>query len=485
MIASQRADWREVVGRLPGPLPAGQGDLLPEAHDPPPAAGHGPRLARRRCAHAFLIRDPRECWPRYAQGAAPTPTLADLGLPQQVEIFEQSGTGRRRPCVDAGDVLQRPARRCCAPLCEALGVPFTPAMLSWPAGPRATDGVWAKYWYDARRGDDRLRAATAARPRAAARARSAPLRRGSCRPLLRAAARAPAAPPDARRSCPMLQTFDERNRDLIVNINGRLVHRDEAAVSPFDSVGAGRRRGLGGAAALPRPDLPARASTSTGCAARPLALAFARDPAARGDHRADPPHARAPTSMTRRRAHPADADPRRQGHQRHGPAAQPGRADADRAGRAQAAGLRHRRASRWSPAACGGSPPDVPRPEDPPQQPDPVDPGQDRGQRRRRRRRADARRRAASSPRPTPRTCSSSSAARSRTPRTVACPEGITRAAVLRAVPRRTASRRRCGDLSLTEVYPADEVFCTGTMGELTRCCASTAGPSGTASRAR
>ncbi|HVS00734.1 MAG TPA: aminotransferase class IV [Thermoanaerobaculia bacterium] len=34
----------------------------------------------------------------------------------------------------------------------------------------------------------------------------------------------------------MLQTFDDRNRGLIVNINGRLVHRDEARVSPFDSV---------------------------------------------------------------------------------------------------------------------------------------------------------------------------------------------------------------------------------------------------------
>jgi branched-chain amino acid aminotransferase len=33
----------------------------------------------------------------------------------------------------------------------------------------------------------------------------------------------------------MLQQFNERNRDLIVNINGRLVHRDEAGVSPFDS----------------------------------------------------------------------------------------------------------------------------------------------------------------------------------------------------------------------------------------------------------
>ena len=33
----------------------------------------------------------------------------------------------------------------------------------------------------------------------------------------------------------MLQEYDERNRDLIVGVAGRLVHRDEAAVSPFDS----------------------------------------------------------------------------------------------------------------------------------------------------------------------------------------------------------------------------------------------------------
>src|SRR5882757_9221117 len=33
----------------------------------------------------------------------------------------------------------------------------------------------------------------------------------------------------------MLQNFDERNRDLIVNINGELLHRDKAGISPFDS----------------------------------------------------------------------------------------------------------------------------------------------------------------------------------------------------------------------------------------------------------
>jgi branched-chain amino acid aminotransferase len=34
----------------------------------------------------------------------------------------------------------------------------------------------------------------------------------------------------------MLQQFNPKNRDLIVNINGRLVRRDEAGISPFDSV---------------------------------------------------------------------------------------------------------------------------------------------------------------------------------------------------------------------------------------------------------
>jgi len=52
------------------------------------------------------------------------------------------------------------------------------------------------------------------------------------------------------------------------------------------------------------------------------------------------------------------------------------------------------------------------------------------------------------------------------TPRVLACPEGITRATVLEIC---AANRIPCGecDLSLEEVYRADEMFCTGTMGEL------------------
>jgi branched-chain amino acid aminotransferase len=52
------------------------------------------------------------------------------------------------------------------------------------------------------------------------------------------------------------------------------------------------------------------------------------------------------------------------------------------------------------------------------------------------------------------------------TPRVVACPEGITRATILEIC---AANRILCDicDLSLDEVYSADEMFCTGTMGEL------------------
>ena len=53
-----------------------------------------------------------------------------------------------------------------------------------------------------------------------------------------------------------------------------------------------------------------------------------------------------------------------------------------------------------------------------------------------------------------------------RTPRTVACPEGITRSAVLELCAAHGIASEVC-DLSLTEVYRAEEMFCSGTMGEL------------------
>jgi hypothetical protein len=50
-----------------------------------------------------------------------------------------------------------------AALCDALGVGFDARMLSWPPGPRPTDGVWAKHWYtsvERSTGFNRLRASS-------------------------------------------------------------------------------------------------------------------------------------------------------------------------------------------------------------------------------------------------------------------------------------------------------------------------------------
>ncbi len=56
------------------------------------------------------------------------------------------------------------------------------------------------------------------------------------------------------------------------------------------------------------------------------------------------------------------------------------------------------------------------------------------------------------------------------TSRTVACPEGITRDSVL-ALCAANGIEAEVRDLSLTEAYRADEAFCSGTMGELAAVC--------------
>ena len=80
----------------------------------------------------------------------PDAGLAETGLVQQCEIFDRVAEriGRAPPVVLASDVLKDPRAQLQA-LCEALGIPFLEAMLSWLAGRRDTDGAWAPHWYAA------------------------------------------------------------------------------------------------------------------------------------------------------------------------------------------------------------------------------------------------------------------------------------------------------------------------------------------------
>jgi hypothetical protein len=149
VIASQENDWRTVVqGLTVDPIPHGR-QIYYQKH----MAHHWlPHLRGDwvlRLTNAFLIRHPAEMLPSLAAKMG-LPTLGDTGLPQQVEIlrFVREHSGAAPLVFDSEDILRDP-RGALTRLCAAIGVAFSEAMLHWPAGRRATDGVWAKYWYDA------------------------------------------------------------------------------------------------------------------------------------------------------------------------------------------------------------------------------------------------------------------------------------------------------------------------------------------------
>ena len=141
VLASQPTDWRVVVRKLTDdPLPAGAG-IAYQKHMTHHVLPEVDLDALGGLRHAFLIRDPRRLLASYAK-VRKAPTLADLGLEQQVALFRRFGG----PVLDSDDLLRDPAGTLRA-LCAHLDVPFDPAMLHWPAGPRDTDGVWAPHWY--------------------------------------------------------------------------------------------------------------------------------------------------------------------------------------------------------------------------------------------------------------------------------------------------------------------------------------------------
>lgn len=146
VIGAQETDWRKVTAALTGPVPGGRRVWYQKhmTHHLLPEIG---RDWLDRLTNCFLIRDPREVLASYVRTRA-QPTLADLGLPQQVAIFEQvrARTGRVPPVLDARDVLGDP-RRMLGLLCATIGIPFSERMLAWPPGPRPSDGVWGRHWY--------------------------------------------------------------------------------------------------------------------------------------------------------------------------------------------------------------------------------------------------------------------------------------------------------------------------------------------------
>ena len=99
--------------------------------------------------NVFLIRHPARVIASYSRKRE-SPTLPDIGFVQQAELFDQVAdqTGAQPLVIDSADIRADPRGKLSA-LCAALGIPFTEAMLNWPAGPKSFDGVWAPHWYNA------------------------------------------------------------------------------------------------------------------------------------------------------------------------------------------------------------------------------------------------------------------------------------------------------------------------------------------------
>ncbi len=148
VLEHHETDWRKVAVAVAGTPPGGKKLWYQKhmTHHMLPEIG---RDWMRACRHAFLIRHPARVLASYAAKREAV-TFADTGFAEQEALFKEAAEigGEPPPVIDADALLADPPRVLRA-FCDALAIPFTERMLSWPAGPRGTDGVWAAHWYDA------------------------------------------------------------------------------------------------------------------------------------------------------------------------------------------------------------------------------------------------------------------------------------------------------------------------------------------------
>jgi hypothetical protein len=149
IIATYENDWEKIIDFITGPIPQGKSVWYQKhmAHHMLPHIDSQRLLENQALTHAFLIRDPAEVINSYTK-VFPDMTLAETGLPYQVDLFGQIEKiiGNAPPVIDAADLLIDP-RRTLSRLCDALQIPFTQNMLRWPKGPHPDDGIWGAHWY--------------------------------------------------------------------------------------------------------------------------------------------------------------------------------------------------------------------------------------------------------------------------------------------------------------------------------------------------
>ena len=147
VIRCGETDWRKVIEQMA--TNDGEESIVFQKHMTQHMLAHIDRSWLGKVSNCFLIRDPRRMLLSFTK-VIPNPSLEQTGLLQQVALFNlvREMTGAVPPVIAAKDVLLNPEPML-QKLCAALDVEFDRAMLSWAAGRRESDGVWAKHWYAA------------------------------------------------------------------------------------------------------------------------------------------------------------------------------------------------------------------------------------------------------------------------------------------------------------------------------------------------
>lgn len=147
IIAAGQSDPEAVIARLTGPVPGGK----PVFYQKHMCQHMLPGIRTdwlRECVNVFLIRHPARVLASFA-AKRENPDAGELGFARQAELFDMlRGQGLPAVVVDSADIRADPAA-VLARLCGAIGLNYSDAMLNWPAGGHADDGVWAPVWYGA------------------------------------------------------------------------------------------------------------------------------------------------------------------------------------------------------------------------------------------------------------------------------------------------------------------------------------------------
>lgn len=142
VLAAHETDPQKVAARCTGPIPDNKPHFYMK-HMPFHMLGGFPLNWADHCVNIHLIRHPARVVASYV-AKRENPVLDDIGFRQQVEILER----HPGPVIDSADIRRDPLSMLQI-LCAEIGLPFDPAMMSWRAGSRSYDGVWAAHWYGA------------------------------------------------------------------------------------------------------------------------------------------------------------------------------------------------------------------------------------------------------------------------------------------------------------------------------------------------